>query len=105
MPGSNFFQDAAGNFLQFAKAGEVILKIVVEDLRVVWPQLGAQDHIAQFDRMWQERVLLEFIKRGFGIIVIHRFPQRKNAGILIVLAQGKASEPGGVRDQQGKLCG
>jgi len=27
MPGSNFLEDAAGNFLQLAKASEVILKI------------------------------------------------------------------------------
>ncbi len=105
MPGSNFLEDAAGNFLQLAKASEVILKIVVEDLRVLRPELGAQDHIAQFDGMWQQRVLLEFVKRGFGIIVIHGFPQRKNAVSRIVLAQEKASEPRGVRDQQGKLRG
>jgi hypothetical protein len=105
MPSSNLLQDAAGNFLQLAKASEVILKIVVEDLRVLRPQLGAQDHIAQFDGMWKQRVLLELVERGFCIIVIHRIPQWKNAGTRIVLAQENASERCGVRDQQGKLCG
>ncbi len=103
MPGSNFFQDAAGNFLQLAKASEVILKIVVEDLRVLRPQLGAQDHIAQFDRMWQQRVFLEFVKRGFGVVVIHRFPPTEKYGIRIVLAQETASEPCRGRDRRGKL--
>jgi hypothetical protein len=77
MPGSNFFQDPPGHFLQLAKACEVILKIVVEDLRVLRPQLRAQDHIAQFDGVWQQRILLEFVKRGFRIVVIHKFPQQK----------------------------
>jgi hypothetical protein len=92
MPRRKFFQDAAGNFLQLAKASEVILKIVVECLCVLRTQLGAQDHIAQFDGMGQQRVFLKLVERGPGVIVIHRVPQRKNVDIYIVLAPETASE-------------
>jgi hypothetical protein len=95
-----FLQDTAGNLLQLAKASEVILKIMIEDLCVLRPQLSAQDHIAEFDGMGQQCILLQFVKRGPGVIVIHKIPQRKNAGIRIVLARETACEPGGVRIRQ-----
>lgn len=77
------FQDAAGNFLQLTKTSEVILKIVIENLCVLRPKLCAQNHVAEFHGMGQQGVFLQFVERGPCVIVIHRFPQRKIAGIAL----------------------
>src|SRR5689334_19769197 len=39
-------QDAAAKFLQFAEARQVILEIVVQELRFVGVQFRSQDHVA-----------------------------------------------------------
>lgn len=92
MARGKFFQDATGNFLQLAKTSEVILKIVVEDLCVLRPQLCTQNHVAEFHGMGQQSVFLQLVERRPGVIVIHRIPQRRNVDIRIVLARGTACE-------------
>src|SRR5690348_2335025 len=52
-------QDAAAEFLQFAKARQVILEIVVQELCAVRIQLGSQNHVAQFDGVREQRVFLQ----------------------------------------------
>src|SRR2546427_11069725 len=44
---SDFFQNAPGDFLQFSEVCQVFLKIVIQELRFLRPQLGPQNHVAQ----------------------------------------------------------
>src|SRR5580658_9932959 len=50
-PSGNFFEHSARHALQLAKPRQIILKFVVQRLRLFRAKLGAQDHIAQSDRM------------------------------------------------------
>jgi hypothetical protein len=90
--GSKFFQNTICDFLQLAETCEVLLKVVIERLRVLRAKLRAQDHVAEFHGMRQQCVFLQFFERGPGIVVIHEFPRRKNSGKFIVLARPSGSE-------------
>jgi hypothetical protein len=75
LPGSDFFQNSARGFLQFSETREVFLKIVVQKLRVFWAKLRSQNHVTQLDRVWQQRVFLQLLKRDACVIVVHGFPR------------------------------
>src|SRR5260370_15976007 len=82
----DFFQNSASDFLQFPEPCQIILKIVVEKLRVLRAQLGPQNHVTKFYGMRKQRILLQFLKRDPGVVVIHGFPQRKKPFHCIVLS-------------------
>src|SRR5438309_5697203 len=77
LSGGDFFQNAAPDFLQFAEARQVVLKIVVQKLRVLRAELRPQNHVTQFYGMRKQRVFLQFLERNLGVVVIHGFPGRK----------------------------
>ena len=52
----------ARDFLDFAEAGEVVLKFLIHHLGFVRLELDAHDHVAQFDGVRQERVFVEFFE-------------------------------------------
>src|SRR5215472_2798544 len=84
LSGGEPLQDAAPEFLQFAKAGEVILEIVVQQLRLVRVEHGPQNHVAQFYRVRKQRVFLQFFQGQARIVVIHVSPsgvQKRMCGI------------------------
>jgi hypothetical protein len=93
--GCEFLQDAARDFLQFAKSRQVVLKVVIERLRVLRAKLRAQDHVAQFHGMWQQRVFLQLFESGPGVVVIHELPRRKKFGYSIVLARASGERATG----------
>src|SRR6266581_2917747 len=81
----DFFQNPASDFLEFAEASEVILKIVVQELRVLRAEFRSQNHVTQLYWMREQRVFLQFLERNLGVVVIHGFPQRKRPFPPIVL--------------------
>src|SRR5947207_14940256 len=83
LSGGVFFQNAATDFLQFAKARQVVLKIVVQKLRVLRAQLRSQNHVTQFYGMRKQRVFLQFLERNLGIVVIHGFPRQKSVSTVL----------------------
>src|SRR6266446_7205255 len=72
----DFFQNPTSDFLKFPESGEIVLKIVVQELRVLRAELRSQNHVTQFYRMREQRVFLQFLERNLGVVVIHGFPQR-----------------------------
>src|SRR5215472_19167058 len=76
LSGGQPLQDAAPEFLQFAEAREVILKIVVQELRLAGVELCPQDHVAQFYGMRKHCFFLQLFQGKGRIVVIHVFPQR-----------------------------
>src|SRR5213080_2139132 len=83
LSGGDFFQNAASDFLQFAEARQVILKIVVQKLRVLRAQFRPQNHVTQFYGMRKQRVFLQFLERNLGIVVIHGFPRQKSVSTVL----------------------
>src|SRR5437016_13911339 len=55
--GSDFLQNSSRNFLQIPEAREVVLKIVVQELRVLRAELRPQNHVTQFYRVRKQRLL------------------------------------------------
>src|SRR5881394_1174009 len=47
----DFLQNASRNFLQIPEPCQVILKIVIQELRILRAQLRPQNHVSQFYRM------------------------------------------------------
>src|SRR6266436_3572620 len=43
----DFFQDPTSDFLKFPESGEIVLKIVVQELRVLRAELRSQNHVTQ----------------------------------------------------------
>src|SRR5207249_25391 len=76
---SDFLQNSSRNFLQIPEAREVVLKIVVQELRVLRAELRPQNHVTQFYRVRKQRLLLQFLERNLGVIVIHGFPQAEKS--------------------------
>src|SRR6266849_4970567 len=74
LSGGQFFQDSPCGFLQLPETRQVLLKIVIEELRVLRAELRSQNHVAQFYRVREQRLFLQFLKRGLSIVVIHGFP-------------------------------
>src|SRR5437879_4028758 len=58
LSGGDFFQNPLSNFLKFAKAREVVLKIVVQELCVLRGELRSQNHVTQLYGMREQRVFL-----------------------------------------------
>src|SRR5882762_4040674 len=83
--GRQLLQNAAGNFLRLTKSREIFLKFVIDVLGLGDSELMAENHVAQFDRMRQERVFLQFFQRGCSVVVIHRGLQQMTANKMIVL--------------------
>src|SRR6266851_921474 len=92
LAGSNLFQNSAGDFLQFPEARQVVLKIVVQELRVLRAQLRSQNHVAQLYRMRKQRVFLQFLECDPGVVVIHGFPQRHRCFNGIVRTRAATGE-------------
>lgn len=78
-----FFQNSLRGFLQFAKAREILLKIMIQQLRVLHAKFRSQNHVAQFYRVRKQRVFLQFFQSDSGVIVVHGFPQSKVAKKLL----------------------
>ena len=99
MTRSKLFQNAARHFLQLAKPVQVLLKIVVQDLRVLRPELRPQNHVAQLHRVREQRILMQFFQGETGIVVIHGFPQQLTSTNLLYpreVAEEKFSNGGTV---------
>ena len=79
----DFFQDASRDFLQFSEVRQVILKIVIEELRFLRAQLGPQNHVTQSYGMRKQSFFLQFLERNLGVIVIHGFPQQENTSSVL----------------------
>src|SRR5216684_3780676 len=77
LSGGEFFQDSSRDFLQFSETRHVDLKVVVQQLRVLRAELVAQNHVAQFHRMRQQRLFLQFLQRNFDVVVVHGIPPKK----------------------------
>src|SRR5216110_1943279 len=69
-------QDTAPEFLQFAEAREVILKIVVQELRLSGVELCSQNHVAQLHGVRKQCVFLKLFQGQARIVVVHGFPLR-----------------------------
>src|SRR5258706_2067408 len=67
-----FFQKFERNFLRLAVVQQIVLKLAVHFEGVDRVERRTQDHVAQANRMRQNCVFFQFIKRRFGVIVIHR---------------------------------
>src|ERR1700690_2988850 len=63
-PGGNFFEHSTRHVLQLAEPRQIILKFVVQQLRLFRAELRAQNHVAQPDRVWQKRILFQFLERN-----------------------------------------
>src|SRR5215475_11832117 len=75
-PRRELLQNGLAQFLQFTEPRQIFLEFLVQELRVVRPQLIAQNHVAQFHGMRQHPVFLQFFQRLCRIVVIHGLPQR-----------------------------
>src|SRR5712664_3181968 len=82
LPRGDFLQDASRDFLQIPEPCQVILKIVIQELRILRAQLRPQNHISQFYGMRKQRLFLQFLERNLGVVVIHGFPQHKDSIVL-----------------------
>ena len=60
-PAREFLEDYAAEFLQFAEARQIFLKIVIQKLRILGAKLIAEDHVAKLHRVRQQRVFLKLL--------------------------------------------
>src|ERR1700686_1369795 len=60
LAGGEFFENAARHTLQLAEARQVILEFRVHQLRLLWTELHAENHVAELDGMRKQSVFLEF---------------------------------------------
>jgi hypothetical protein len=74
LAGGELLEDGATELLEVAEAREIVLKFLVEDLRLLGTELRAENHVAEFDRMRKERVFLQFFERDFCVVVVHGVP-------------------------------
>src|SRR6266852_4195845 len=58
----DFFQNSPSDFLQFPEPRQVVLKIVIEELRVLRAQLRPQNHVAELYGMRKQRFFLQFLE-------------------------------------------
>src|SRR2546425_1271409 len=65
---------------------QVVLKIVIQELRVLRAQLRPENHVTQFYRMRKKGIFLQFLERNLGIVVIHGFPPAEKRLYSIVLS-------------------
>src|SRR4029077_3725690 len=70
--GSEFFQDAASNFLRFTEAAQIFLKFMIDGFCVLNAEFMTKNHIAQFYGMRQKRIFLQLFQRGRRVIMVHR---------------------------------
>src|ERR1700731_311401 len=89
----DFLEDASRDFLQVPEPCEVILKIVIQELRVLRTQLRPQNHVSQFYGMRKQRFFLQFLERNLGVVVIHGFPQRKNSSWVLYSVTAASGSP------------
>src|ERR1700687_5217940 len=93
----DFLQDTSRDFLQIPEPCQVILKIVIQKLRVLRAQLRPQNHVSQFYGMRKHRLFLQFLERNLGVVVIHGFPQYKHSSSVlysVTVATGSHPESG-----------
>jgi len=57
--GGEFLENASRDFLQFSETRQVVLKVMVQELRVLRAELVAQNHVAQFHWMREQRLFLQ----------------------------------------------
>src|SRR5437867_2586441 len=79
----DFLQNTSRDFLQIPEPCQVILKIVIQELRILRAQLRPQNHVSQFYGMRKQRVFLQFLERNLGIVVIHGFPRQKSVSTVL----------------------
>jgi len=98
-------QNAFGDFLRFAEAGQVILELLIDGFGVLDTELVAKNHVAEFDGMREERIFLQFFESGCGVIVLHRSLLQNSAGGMIVLIceAGRNVPQGRSENQDGHL--
>src|SRR5215831_19812658 len=65
------FENGAAELLQLAELRQVVLKFLVEKLRVLRAELVAKNHVAQLDGVGKEGVFLQFLKGGGGVVMVH----------------------------------
>src|SRR5712664_28549 len=95
----DFLQDASRDFLQIPEPHQVILKIVIQELRVLRAQLRPQNHVTQFYGMRKQRLFLQFLERNLGVVVVHGFPQQRNPSTVLYSV---ADARGELREKWGK---
>src|SRR2546423_3140123 len=86
LAGGDFLQNSARGFLQVPEARQVVLKIVVQEPRILRAELRPQNHVTQFYGVREQRLLLQFLERNLGVIVIHGFPPTEKSQNRIVLS-------------------
>src|SRR5882724_6615248 len=86
LPGGKFFQNASRDFLQFSETRQVVLKIVVQKLRVLRAELMAENHVAQFHGVREQRLFLQFLQRNLDVVVVHGIPPEESLFPSIVLS-------------------
>src|SRR5438132_4990545 len=104
LAGGDFFQNAAPDFLQFAEPRQVVLKIVIQKLRVLGAQLRSQNHVTQFYGMRKQRIFLQFLECNLGVVVIHGFPQQKNGSTVLYSVAARRGELPEIAEEE-VLCG
>src|SRR6267378_4510562 len=102
----DFLQDASRDFLQIPEPHQVILKIVIQELRFLGAQLRPQNHVTQFYGMRKQCLFLQFLERNLGVVVIHGFPQRKNTStVLYSVIDTRGSHPKTGREKKALRSG
>jgi hypothetical protein len=86
-----FLQHRPHNLLQLAKVMQVRLKLPIQFQRAIRRELSPDDHVAHVHRVRQYRILIQLLKRGFRIIVVHTLMMRA----LPVAGQGVLIPPAG----------
>ena len=99
LAGGKLFEDGPRDLLQIAETRKVLLKLMIEQLRVPWPELISQDHVAELDRVRQKCVFLKLFESLAWIVVIHaasptsRAPSRASRLLPHIVRKIRRSEP------------
>src|SRR6266849_897808 len=91
LSGGELFENASRDFLDFSETRQVVLKVMVQELRVLRAELVAENHVAQFHRVGKQRLFLQFLQRNLDVVVVHVIPQQESFFPRIVLISRSAA--------------
>jgi hypothetical protein len=63
--------------------------LLIDGFGVLDAELVAENHVAEFDWMREERVFLQFFESGCSVVVIHRSLLQNSGDGMIVLICGE----------------